>query len=334
MITISVCMIVKNEEKVLERCIDSLKEIADEIIIVDTGSSDNTKEIAKQYTDKIYDFEWVDDFAKARNFSFSKATKDYIYVADADEVIDKENQKKFLLLKQAMLPEIDIVQMMYCNQLEFGTTYNFDEEYRPKLYKRVRTFFWQDPIHESVILEPVIFDSEIRIEHKPLSMHGTRDFQIFQKLIKKGEFLSDKLHTMYAKELFIAGEEQDVLDAVSFFEHTLQDGTRSYDAVLEAICVLAKAYRIRDSWYDLFKVCLKGVADNSSSEICYEIGEFFYQKKDFNEAALWFYNAAFETKSILNRKYEKEYPIQRLQICYEKLGNIEEAEKYGQMLYE
>ena len=73
MITISLCMIVKNEEKVLARCLDSIADLMDEIIIVDTGSSDNTKEIAKKYTDKIYDFAWIDDFSAARNYSFSKS---------------------------------------------------------------------------------------------------------------------------------------------------------------------------------------------------------------------------------------------------------------------
>ena len=67
----------------------------DEIIIVDTGSSDATKEIASCYTDQVYDFAWQDDFAAARNFSFSKATKDYIYVPDADEVLDEENREAF-----------------------------------------------------------------------------------------------------------------------------------------------------------------------------------------------------------------------------------------------
>ena len=74
MISISLCMIVKNEERVLERCLQSLQGLMDEIIIVDTGSTDRTKEIAKKYTDKIYDFTWIDDFSAARNFSFSKAT--------------------------------------------------------------------------------------------------------------------------------------------------------------------------------------------------------------------------------------------------------------------
>ena len=67
MATVSLCMIVKNEEKVLGRCLDSAKEIADEIIIVDTGSTDRTKEIAAEYTEKIYDFKWNDDFSAARN---------------------------------------------------------------------------------------------------------------------------------------------------------------------------------------------------------------------------------------------------------------------------
>ena len=83
--TISLCMIVKDEEAVLDKCLKSVHDLVDEIIIVDTGSTDKTKEIAKKYTDKIYDFKWVDDFAKARNYSFSKATKDYIFWLDADD---------------------------------------------------------------------------------------------------------------------------------------------------------------------------------------------------------------------------------------------------------
>ena len=70
----SLCMIVKNEEAVLKDCLDSLQALMDEIIIVDTGSVDRTKEIAARFTDKVYDFVWVDDFAAARNFAFSKAT--------------------------------------------------------------------------------------------------------------------------------------------------------------------------------------------------------------------------------------------------------------------
>ena len=133
MITISLCMIVKNEEAVLARCLDSIADLMDEIIIVDTGSTDRTKEIASRYTSNIYDYKWNGNFADARNYSFSKATCQYIYCADADEVLDEQNHAKFALLKKGLLPEIDIVQMHYCNQLSYNTVYNYDKEYRPKL---------------------------------------------------------------------------------------------------------------------------------------------------------------------------------------------------------
>ena len=111
MITISLCMIVKNEEKNLERCLKSYAPLMDEIIVVDTGSTDKTKEIAAEYTPYVYDFEWVHDFAAARNFAFSKATGDYIYSADADEVLEEIDRQKFLKLKQALLPEIEIITL-------------------------------------------------------------------------------------------------------------------------------------------------------------------------------------------------------------------------------
>ena len=146
MITISLCMIVKNEEPVLARCLDSVASMMDEIIIVDTGSTDRTKEIAAQYTSRIYDFTWCDDFSAARNYAFSLATMDYIYCPDADEYLDLENQRRFLRLKGALLPEIEIVQMNYITPPDFNTVQNCKKEPRPKLFKRLRTFSWVDPV--------------------------------------------------------------------------------------------------------------------------------------------------------------------------------------------
>ena len=115
-------------------------EYQDEIIIVDTGSTDRTKEIAAQYTSRIYDFTWCDDFSAARNYAFSLATMDYIYCPDADEYLDLENQRRFLRLKGALLPEIEIVQMNYITPPDFNTVQNCKKEPRPKLFKRLRTF--------------------------------------------------------------------------------------------------------------------------------------------------------------------------------------------------
>ena len=70
----SLCMILKNEVEEMELCLNSVRELVDEIIIVDTGSEDGTKQTAEQFTDQIYDFQWGDDFAAARNFSFARAS--------------------------------------------------------------------------------------------------------------------------------------------------------------------------------------------------------------------------------------------------------------------
>ena len=85
--TLSLCMIVKDEEYFLARCLEAVRDHVDEIIIVDTGSTDNTRSIAANFSDKIYDFEWVDDFSAARNYSLEQATGDWILVLDADELI-------------------------------------------------------------------------------------------------------------------------------------------------------------------------------------------------------------------------------------------------------
>lgn len=83
--TISLCMITKNEEKNLRTCLESVKDYVDEIIIVDTGSSDKTIDIAKEYTSNVYTHTWSYDFSEARNKSLEKATKDWILFLDADE---------------------------------------------------------------------------------------------------------------------------------------------------------------------------------------------------------------------------------------------------------
>ncbi|GFN32648.1 glycosyltransferase [Paenibacillus xylaniclasticus] len=101
---ISLCMIVKNEEKVLQRCLDSVQGLVDEIIVVDTGSTDQTKQIARQYTDKVFDFTWTNDFSAARNESLRHAVSDWILVLDADEYVQSSDHESIReTLKQTPL---------------------------------------------------------------------------------------------------------------------------------------------------------------------------------------------------------------------------------------
>ncbi|MFD1907481.1 glycosyltransferase [Paenibacillus rhizoplanae] len=94
-------------------CLASVEGLADEIIIVDTGSADRTKEIAGAYGAVIYDFTWIDDFSAARNFAFSKATRDYIFWLDADDYLREEDQALFRELKSSLPEQVDSVNMQY-----------------------------------------------------------------------------------------------------------------------------------------------------------------------------------------------------------------------------
>jgi glycosyltransferase involved in cell wall biosynthesis len=91
MYRLTLSMIVKNEEKYIKDCLESVKEVADEIVIVDTGSTDNTLKIAEEYNAKIYSFDWVNDFSAARNFALSKSSGEWILYLDADERLDKSS---------------------------------------------------------------------------------------------------------------------------------------------------------------------------------------------------------------------------------------------------
>lgn len=315
MITISLCMIVKNEEKVLKRCLDSLAPYMDEIIIVDTGSTDATKEIAAQYTEYIYDFAWTGNFSEARNFANEKASMDYIYTADADEFLDEDNQKRLAQLKQVLLPEIELVQMLYCTREQFNTVYNFEKEYRPKLFKRLREFVWIDPIHETLRLDPVVYNSEIEIMHCPESNHARRDLDALRRAGETQEYLSKKLHHMYAMELFHSGKEEDFVAAISFFEKTMEQETRSMDEVKEAICVLVRAYRLQDDIPKFFGYALKDAVTVPCAEVCCELGAYYETAGEFAEAAVWYQNAASETESILDIRSSGIWAEEGLKRC-------------------
>lgn len=328
MITISLCMIVKNEEAVLARCLDSVAGLMDEIIIVDTGSQDGTKQAAARYTDRIYDFEWTEDFSAARNFAFSRATKEYIYSADADEVLDEQNRERFLQLKKTLLPEVEIVQMKYGNQLQFGTVYNFDEEYRPKLFKRLRPFVWEEKVHEAVRLAPLVYDSEVVITHLPTGSHGSRDLLNLYRQTLDGGRLSKRLHNLYARELMLVGQAGELDRASAYFEAAAADVEREPEEVAISCCVAARAARLKGDTLRFFKYACKVIAGEGCSEICFDLGQFYENLEDFEEAVIWYYNAAFETQPLLDLRCSARWPREGLARCYRAMGLEETALEY------
>lgn len=324
MVSITLCMIVKNEEAVLGRCLDSYAGLFDEIIIVDTGSTDSTKNIARRYTDKIYDYEWIDDFAAARNYAFSLAGCDYIFSADADEMLDEANRDAFMQLKSVLLPEIDIVQMKYVNVSTDNSVYNSKRELRPKLFKRLRTFEWVSPIHETVRLKPVIFDSDIEILHMPVVSHSKRDFTTFVKALERGVMLENYVVNMFCKELVTQGSDEDLISLLPVFEKYMTSYT-SDECYREVRCALIKMYRVSGNSGLFYKEALKAVADEPSSEVCLELGKYYQDLEDYEEAVLWYINAISETSPILDVHTSGDMPLALLSECYSHMADIKKS---------
>ncbi len=329
MATVSVCMIVKNEQKVLQRCLESLKGLYEELIIVDTGSTDNTKNIASAYTNKIYDFVWIDDFSAARNFAFSLCTQQYIYTVDADEVLDETNRNKFLILKQNILPEIEIVQMYYVNSKNENSVYNFQKELRPKLFKRLREFVWIDPIHERVRLQPIVYDSDIEILHMPEGEHTNRDLSILTKLAQQGKVFSDTLFKMYARELFKAGTTQQLTKSKHYFLNALENNTLGEKRQICQI-ILSKIALTENNIHSFFKHCISQKTEGITSEICYLLGEYFYTQNDIEEGLSW-YQYALETLPCMDIHCCGDKALFAIAKCFETLGQKQQSQHYMQM---
>ena len=117
---------------------------------------------------------------------------------------------------------------------------------------------------------------------------------------------------MYAMELYISGDDEDFLEAEEFFAASVMDPERSADEMKEAACVVCRAARIRKDAGIMMKMALKDMLTEGSAEMCFELGEYFYERGDDSEASLWYYNAMHEAPSILNIHTSTDWPEKRL----------------------
>lgn len=148
--SVSLCLIVKNEEANLADCLASVGELASEIVVVDTGSSDRTKEIAAQHGAKVFDFPWVDSFAAARNESLRHATGEWIFWMDADDRLDGENRQKLRSLLQH-LPATNVAFSMKCLCLPDPVTGTPTMVDHVRLFRNHPEIRWKYRVHEQIL---------------------------------------------------------------------------------------------------------------------------------------------------------------------------------------
>lgn len=336
MVSLSVCMIVKNEEDVLSRCLECLKEIADEIIIVDTGSTDKTKEIASRYTSKIFDFNWCDDFSKARNFSFSKATKDYIMWLDADDVILKEDIEKLIELKKKLHnnSSIDMVMLKY-NILDKTSDRIVLSYYRERIFKREKNYIWISPIHEVIVPSGNYIFEDIAITHKKIKdSNPMRNISIFRKMIENNVKLDARQKFYYARELYYI---KDYTNALKTYEDFLNDKDAWIENIISACIDISKIHCILNNNDKILKYLYKTFEyDIPRAEVCCEIGNYFLQKEKYEIAIYWFKQALSKRKNLSSGGFFLDdcynfIPHINLCVCYDKLKDYKKANLYNEL---
>ena len=292
MITISLCMIVKNEENNLPCCLASVRNLTDELIIVDTGSTDRTKEIAASFGAEIFDFEWCDDFAAARNFAFSKASMEYCMWLDADDILS--DRTAFLRLKSELSNDTDVVMMRYHTAFDNGGKPTFTY-WRERLLRRAAGFAWEGAVHEAITPRGKIYYSDASVSHrKTFSSDPDRNLRIYEKLRNSKKTFSPRERFYYARELMYHAR---YAEAAAEFTAFLDDGKGWIENNLEACRNLAFCYKQLHDTRAVFSALSRALRYGPPrAELYCDFGEFFFEHEEWNSAIFW-YEAALRDKT-------------------------------------
>lgn len=327
MITISLCMIVKNEEDVLDRCLTSVEAAVDEIIIVDTGSTDNTIDIAQRHHAKLYSFKWIDDFAAARNYSFEAASMDYILWLDADDIITPSELRKLLQLKQDFNDMVDIIVMMYHTAFDAAgrPTFSFPRE---RLIRRGANLRWEGAVHETIPYVANRYISDIAIEHHKLhNADPKRNLRILEKLKAEGN-LNVRQQYYYAREL---ADHQRYEEALIQYENFLNDPTGWIENKIDACQGLALCHRQLGHKQEILQSLFHSFLYAAPrGEVCCAIGSYFYEQQEWTQAVFWFQLATQlpipeMTGGFINRDCYGYIPWISLCCCYDKQQDWQHA---------
>jgi glycosyltransferase involved in cell wall biosynthesis len=217
-------LIVKNEQEMLPACLKSIKD-ADEIVVVDTGSTDKTKEIASKYTDKIYDFPWIDDFAAARNFAISKCTGDWILSVDADHIIQTPIKKIKEEIKKAK-----------GKVLMIKSKAGKHTHWRDVLFKNDKEVFWVGKVHECL---SILTKEKVNVERVcNYSKNHYKDPDRNLRILLKSDTNLPRIQFYLGREYF---EKKKYDEPIQWFEKYLQRNTWFLERA-EAYLCLAKIY--------------------------------------------------------------------------------------------
>lgn len=333
MAPISLCMIVKNEHDTLARCLESVRETVDEIVIVDTGSTDDTKEIARRYTDRVLDFVWQDDFSLARNFAFSQARCDFILWLDADDIW--EDAPALMDFKKTRLDAFDVVMVPYHVGFDAQGNPAFTY-YRERILRRSMGFIWEGAVHEAIVPRGRIGYADFAVRHAKNAgapHDPQRNLRIYEGLKAKGHVFCARERFYYGRELRTAGR---FAQAAEQLRSVIDDDQAWLENRIEACadlsaCLLSMgdAQGAMRALTDSFALCAP------RPKVACLLGERFLEKNCLQAARFWYESALTlredeKTGAFVQKEYSGYIPLMQLCVIFDRLGEKEKARAYNE----
>ncbi|MFQ5636672.1 MAG: glycosyltransferase [bacterium] len=283
--TLSVCMIVKNEEKFLEKCLKSVQAVADEIIVVDTVR------IAEKYGARVFHYEWQNDFAAARNFTTQKACGDWILQIDADEELFAEDQLKVRELIHQNRCDGAFVALHCKNSTVFGENQP-TVHYLVRLFKNREDFHYVNPVHEVLQYSGKVIPVDINILHHGynldvdyLKMKRRRNAEIlYQRLQKDPENL---VNHFYLSMLHLANKEFNLCEqfAKKALAKSNPDNASQQHIHLMALNNLATVHLEKEDYAAVRKYCQRAIAINENYlDPQYFLGLAYFRENNYLKA--------------------------------------------------
>jgi glycosyltransferase involved in cell wall biosynthesis/predicted SAM-dependent methyltransferase len=327
--TLALAMIVKDEEKNLARCLGSVKDIFDEIVVVDTGSLDRTKEVAKSFGATIHDFTWIDDFSAARNFSFSKVVSPWVMWLDGDDEMVPDDRLRLIELKKR-LGDADAYLMAY-NYAQDQQGKPLVRFYRHRILKNDGRLRWKCPIHEHLVIPPGFREAmtNVVVTHRRGMEAAIQDRGRNIRLLRKAVLddpSNQRMRFYYGKELYSEGEFQE---CARVLEAYLSKGDW-HENMVNAHHFLALAYSAVKEMDKAIDACIRGIRlDPRWSEFYCVIGQIYYDRGDWSRAAQWFEIARRmpvpPTWGTVMMESYTWMPVDRLTKCYAEMGEWNRA---------
>jgi tetratricopeptide (TPR) repeat protein len=271
-------MIVRNEETNLPNCLESAQGLFDEIIVLDTGSTDRTKEIAHSFGARVFDFVWVDDFAAARNAALARATGDYAFWLDADDVLDPPQRERLRTLLAGLGQSGEAAYVVRCacdSDSQGGGGDTVVDHIR--LFPVRHEVRWTYRVHEQIL--PALRRAQVAVRWTDVTVRhtGYTDVPLRRRKLQRDEaILRDELAERPDDPfvLFnlgsIAIERQDWSEAVSLLRKSLAGSAPTDSIVRKLYALIARGHQMLREPNEALDACAAGLAlDPDDAELLF-----------------------------------------------------------------